>query len=229
MPEFFFERFLLKLLLKTEEIKKGNNDYKINYKDKLLNLQGGDVIKMKIIYISGSPRKKSNTDYLLKKCSARLEGQLIKLSDYNISFCNSCWSCLDTEKCVINDALADSILPRVMEADAIVLGSPVYFDNISAQLKTFIDRTWSIKGKLRNKIGAAVVVGRKYGHQSAIDAINSFFVKHEIIPANRGICAMAFQKEKVECDLEAMDSVNKLCERIVELQRLTGENKNYCK
>jgi len=62
-----------------------------------------------------------------------------------------------------------------------VLGSPVYFNNVSSILKAFIDRTWCLRGKLRNKIGAAIVVGRGYGMDSAITAINAFFLKHEII------------------------------------------------
>lgn len=175
---------------------------------------------MKIVYISGSPRKNSNTDYLLKKCSAILGGELIKLSDYKIEFCNSCWTCLKTKKCVINDDMTNIIIPSIMKADAIFLGSPVYFDNISAQLKTFIDRSWCIRGKLRNKIGASVVVGRRYGHQSAINAINSFFLKHEMIPVNRGVCGMAFEEGKVRYDSEVIKSIKQLCKRILEFQKL---------
>ncbi len=175
---------------------------------------------MKIVYISGSPRKNSNTEYLLKKCSAILEGKLIKLSDYKVEFCNSCWACLKTKKCIINDDMTNVIIPKIIKADAIFLGSPVYFNNISAQLKTFIDRSWCIRRVLRNKIGASLVVGRKYGHQSAINAINSFFLKHEMIPANRGICGMAFESGKVKYDSEAIKSIEKLCDRILELQKL---------
>ena len=81
------------------------------------------------------------------------------------------------------------IIPQLLESDGIVIGSPVYFNNVSAQAKAFIDRTWCIRGKLRNKIGGAIVVGRRYGAESAITAINAFFLKHEMIPANRGVCS----------------------------------------
>lgn len=50
----------------------------------------------------------------------------------------------------------------LLESDAIVLGSPVYFNNVSAQMKAFMDRTWCMRGRLKNKIGGALVVGKRY-------------------------------------------------------------------
>ena len=108
-------------------------------------------------------------------------------------------------------------MPMLFAADAVVLGSPVYFNNVSAQLKAFIDRSWSIRGKLKNKIGGAVVVGRRYGAESAITAIHAFFLKHEMIPANRGVSGIAFDRGDVEQDLEAVEAAKRLGERIKEL------------
>ena len=175
---------------------------------------------MKVVYLSGSPRKNSNTDAMLRKCSSKLEGELIKLSDYNIKFCTSCYACLKTGKCIIEDDMSQIILPKILEADAIFVGTPVYFNNVSAQLKAFIDRSWPVRGKLRNKIGASLVVGRKYGHESATNAINSFFLKHDMVVANRGVCAMAFEGSSVQEDAEAMDSISLLCKRVEELHGL---------
>jgi len=108
----------------------------------------------------------------------------------------------------------------LLKADGIVLGSPVFFNNVSAQLKAFIDRTWSIKGSLRNKIGGAVVVGRRDGAESAITAIHAFFLKHEMIPANRGVHGTAFARGEITEDDEAMESAKKLCERLMELETI---------
>ncbi|MHA1341532.1 MAG: flavodoxin family protein [Promethearchaeota archaeon] len=107
-----------------------------------------------------------------------------------------------------------------MESDALILGSPVFFNNISAQLKSFVDRTWSIRGKLRNKIGGTVVVGRRYGLENAVTAINAFFLKHEIIPANRGVCGIAFKEDEIKYDSEAIKSAKDLAIRISELLNL---------
>jgi len=72
--------------------------------------------------------------------------------------------------------MCNIIVLKLLKADAIVIGSPVYFNSVPAQTKAFIDRTWCIRGRLRNKTGGAIVVGRRCGIESAITAINAFFL-----------------------------------------------------
>jgi multimeric flavodoxin WrbA len=177
---------------------------------------------MNILYISGSPRKKnSNTDYLLNHARAVTGGVFIKLIDYRIEPCNACRGCLKHSACTLDDDFSTVLTPMLLECDALVLGSPVFFNNVSAQLKAFIDRTWSVRGKLRNKPGGAIVVGKRYGAESAITAIHAFFLKHEMIPANRGVCGMAFNPGEIKADSEALESATKLGERLLELGKLT--------
>ena len=102
---------------------------------------------MDIVYISGSPRKGSNTDYLLKIALSVTGGQFIKLVDYQIEPCKSCRACQKLDRCVIDDDMNNIIIPTLLKADAIVIGSPVYFNNVSAQTKAFIDRTWCIRDR----------------------------------------------------------------------------------
>ena len=172
---------------------------------------------MNIVYVSGSPRENSNTDVLLEAARSVTGGKLIKLVDYKIAPCASCRACQGTGECVIKDDMSKIIMPLLFESDGIVVGSPVFFNNVSAQLKAFIDRTWCIRGKLSNKIGGAVVVGRRYGLESAIMAINAFFLKHEMIPANRGVCGIAFKEGEILKDTETIEAAKKLGERIKEL------------
>jgi multimeric flavodoxin WrbA len=175
---------------------------------------------MKIVYVSGSPRKESNTDFLLKSMISLTGGELVKLTEYRVDPCQSCWACRKTGTCAIKDDMGQILIPSLLKVDAIVLGSPVFFNNVSAQLKAFIDRTWSIKGSLRNKIGGAVVVGRRDGSESAITAIQAFFLKHEMIPANRGVHGTAFARGEITEDYEAIESAKKLCERLMELEAI---------
>ncbi|MHA1725666.1 MAG: flavodoxin family protein [Promethearchaeota archaeon] len=175
---------------------------------------------MNILYISGSPRKRSNTDYLLSLALSITGGRFIKIINYNIHPCNACWACLKTAKCTINDDMTEILIPLLLECEGIVLGSPVFFNNITAQLKAFIDRTWAVKGKLKNKIGGAIVVGRKYGAENAITAIHAFFLKHEIIPANRGVNGIAFAINEIKTDFEAIEATERLALRILELHKL---------
>lgn len=175
---------------------------------------------MDVLYISGSPRKGSNTDYLLDLMLSSTGGQFVKLADYQIEPCQSCWACQRLGECAVEDDMRRVLVPMLFAVDAIVLGSPVYFNNVSAQLKAFMDRSWSIRGRLRNKIGGALVVGRRYGAESAITAIHAFFLKHEMIPANRGVSGIAFDRGDVEQDSEAMEAAKRLAERILELGQI---------
>ena len=69
-----------------------------------------------------------------------VETQLIYLSDYNISGCTGCEGCKHTYKCVIMDECRK--YPLIMNSDAIILGSPTYFYNITAEMKAFIERLY---------------------------------------------------------------------------------------
>jgi len=182
-----------------------------------------DMAKNNIIYISGSPRKNSNTDILLKMALEITGGEFIKLSDFNVKPCDACWACQKLEKCIIDDDMTKNIIPLLLHSEGIVIGSPGFFNNISAQTKAFIDRTWCIKGSLKNKIGGAVVVGRKYGAESALTAIEAFFLKHEMLVANRWVFGIAFKEEEIFKDTEAIKAVKNLGKRIEDLSHLIKE------
>ncbi|MHA1784174.1 MAG: flavodoxin family protein [Candidatus Helarchaeota archaeon] len=178
-------------------------------------------MKIKILYISGSPRKKSNTDFLLKLALSITGGEFLKLVDHEIEPCKECWSCVKLNKCIIEDDMTNKIIPKLLESNCIILGSPVFFNNVTAQMKSFIDRTWSIRSKLKNKIGGSIVVGRRYGLESAITAMNAFFLKHEMIIGSRGVSGIAFNAENIKDDEEAINATKKLASRILELGKLT--------
>lgn len=98
----------------------------------------------KVLILSGSPRKNGNSDTL---CNEFLRGALeaghdaekIRVAEKNISPCRGCYAC-EHGSCAIQDDMAD-ILQKMIDADVLVLASPVYFYSISAQLKAVIDRS----------------------------------------------------------------------------------------
>jgi len=101
---------------------------------------------MKILGIVGSKRKNGNTAYLMQQAlqeieSDEVETELVYLGDYNIRGCTGCEGCKDTYKCVIKDDM-QKIYPLIMNSDAIVLGSPTYFYNITSDMKAFIERLY---------------------------------------------------------------------------------------
>lgn len=109
-----------------------------------------------ILIISSSPRKNGNSQMLCEqfKKGAEEKGHtvtLIRLMEKKIGFCRACDGCMrNGGTCVLNDDMAE-ILKLFQEADVLVLATPVYFYGISAQMKTFIDRTYPIWQHLGKK------------------------------------------------------------------------------
>ena len=175
---------------------------------------GENIKEGKVILISGSPRFDGNTDILLKAVQEVTGGELLRIADYDIKPCSSCWYCVENRKCCIDDGMQE-IYPKILDANAVIIGTPVYFNNVSSQIKAFMDRTWCVKGQLRNKVAGSVVVGRGYGLEGATTSIHSFFLKHKMIVANRGVSAVAFKKGEVgEGDIRQSKSFGY---RIIEL------------
>lgn len=101
---------------------------------------------MKVIGISGSPRKKGNTSFLINEALCEIEKlgintQMIELSNYNIADCCGCEGCRKTYECVIKDDM-QKLYPMILKADAIILGSPTYFYDVTAVTKAFLDRLY---------------------------------------------------------------------------------------
>ena len=104
---------------------------------------------MKIIAVNGSPRKNWNTDTLLRNvldgaASAGAETEMVSLYDLNFKGCRSCMACkLRKEprpnRCIVRDDLT-GVLDKVHEADAVVLGSPVYFSEVTGEMRSFFER-----------------------------------------------------------------------------------------
>lgn len=99
----------------------------------------------KILILSGSPRRNGNSDIL---CDEFMRGALeaghevekISIAQKNIGYCRGCYACKDTGVCAVKDDMAE-VLQKMIDADVLVLASPVYFYSIDAQLKAVIDRT----------------------------------------------------------------------------------------
>lgn len=101
---------------------------------------------MKVLGIVGSRRKSGNTAVLVKTALQAIESdnintQLIFLEDYDIKGCSGCEGCHDSFECVQNDDM-QKLYPRLLEADAIVIGSPTHFYNISSSINAFLERCY---------------------------------------------------------------------------------------
>jgi len=105
-------------------------------------------MEKKVIAVNGSPRQKWNTHMLLEKCldgakEVGAETELINLYDINFKGCISCFACkrkgITVDKCAMKDAL-ESVLQKICECDALVLGSPIYFGSTTGEMRSFWER-----------------------------------------------------------------------------------------
>ncbi len=130
---------------------------------------------MKVLGIMGSPRMKSNTDLLLDEAlrgvqAAGVETEKIIVDKRDIAPCREYYGCLKDGNCVIRDDM-DSIYPKLVAADGVIIASPIFFYGLSAQLKALIDRTqalWARRYVLKNlpdavRKGAYIAVGATRG------------------------------------------------------------------
>ena len=178
---------------------------------------------MKVVAFNGSARRDGNTALLIRRVlevleAEGLETELIQLAGEHISGCNACRTCFSTKnhRCVIEDDNVNAYIQKMMEADGVILGSPVYFSMMSPELKALIDRAGYVALAndylFKRKVGAAVVAVRRAGAIPTFDAINHFFLINQmIIPASTyWNVGFGRKKEDVASDEEGLKTMENL-------------------
>ncbi len=175
---------------------------------------------MKVVAINGSARKDGNTAILIKHVFAELEAEgieteLIQLAGKKIHGCRACYKCYANKdrQCSVKNDAANECIAKMADADGIILGSPTYFSDVSAEMKALIDRAGFVSRAndflLKRKVGVAVVAVRRAGSTHAFDTINHFFlIGQMIVPGsiywNLGIGRNVGEVEKDEEGLQTM-------------------------
>jgi multimeric flavodoxin WrbA len=147
---------------------------------------------MKVLAINGSPRKGGNTEIVLKTVFQELEKEgieteLVQVGGKLVHGCTACLKCREMKdgRCHIKNDSINQIIQKMLEADGIILGSPVYFADITTEMKALIDVSGYVtRGNghlLRRKVGAAVVVERRGGALHAFETLNNFFLINQMI------------------------------------------------
>lgn len=171
---------------------------------------------MRIIGISGSPRVGGNTDMILREAlmAAEEEGVevgLIRICDYRLEPCDACSTCFDTKKCVIGDD-CEKLYRELVNADGVILGSPSYFQGVTAQMKIFIDRIGFLalaRGRkdFVDKVGGVIAVARRSGVASTCNQMLTFMTAIRMtIPGGGRAFAIAREKGEVMRDREGVES-----------------------
>lgn len=147
---------------------------------------------MKVLAVNGSPRKGGNTETLLRKVLEPLskegwETELLQVGGKKIRGCTACYRCFNERngRCSVTTDIFNECLEKMLAAQAIVLGTPTYFTDVTAEMKALLDRAGLVSvandGLLRGKIGAAVVAVRRGGGTHAFDTINHMFLMSGVI------------------------------------------------
>jgi len=180
---------------------------------------------MYVVGISGSPRD-GNTALLVQEVLKGIEGEtrFISLAGLDIHPCQNCHRCFEEQRiCVVEDDI-QWILQEIETCDALVLGSPCYFSNVSAQLKMLIDRSVSLWGEgegLKDKVGAAVITqdvhGSGRGGELVMQALARYFTGCRMVYAGATIGEGGQEKGNVLNDQRAMGEAKRLAERVMEL------------
>ena len=140
---------------------------------------------MKILGVSGSPRKGSTTEQLVKEVLSGVEGcetEFVSLAGKKIGPCVGCLGCVKTNVCVLKDDLAD-LRSKIVEADAYVIGGANYFKGLNGLGRCFMERWYQFRHRenksVSGKLGVAVGVGGG-DPKPVVEDIRTFFQYNQI-------------------------------------------------
>lgn len=162
-----------------------------------------------VLAINGSPRKNGNTEFLLREVLETISGagidtRFFQLGGRDVKGCNACMLCRTRKDgiCHRENEVLNECIARMREADGIIIGSPVYFSDITPEVKALIDvagYTQRAAGNtLRRKVGAAVIAVRRAGAIHSFDSINHFFLINEMIVPGSSYWNIGIGREKGE-------------------------------
>lgn len=191
---------------------------------------------MKVVAFNGSARKNGNTAILIQHVFKELEREgidteLVELAGKGVHGCAACMKCFKNKDqiCSFNDDLVNECIGKMIDADGIILGSPVYFADLTSETKALIDRAGMVARAnghmLKRKVGAAVVAARRGGAIHTFDSINHFFlISHMIVPGS-SYWNIGFGREKgeVENDDEGQRTMTDLGQNMAWLLKKIGE------
>lgn len=182
---------------------------------------------MYALAINGSPRQGGNTEILLKNVLSPLEEAgwetgFVQVGGQPVRGCIACGKCWEKKnmRCALDNDIFNAVLAKMVKADALILGSPTYFTDVTSEMKAIVDRSGSValaNGRIfRGKIGAAVVAVRRAGATHVFDTLNHlFFINQMIVPGstywNLGVGRI---KGEVESDTEGLNNMRNLGETI---------------
>jgi multimeric flavodoxin WrbA len=142
---------------------------------------------LKVVAFNGSPRDDGNTSVLIRRVLDELENEgiateLVRVGGRTIRGCTDCRRCFENgdRRCVLGDDIVNDCIGKMIDADGIVLGSPVYFLDVTAEMKALIDRAGVVSrangGLFRRKAATVAAAVRRSGANHTVDTMLHFLL-----------------------------------------------------
>ena len=187
---------------------------------------------MKVLMLNGSPHENGCVFTALSEVAGELErygiqSEIFQLGKKPVMGCISCGACFKTGKCFYGDDGVNECAEKLREADAFIVGSPVYYAGPNGALCAFLDRLFYGKSKnYAGKPAACVVNCRRGGASAAFDRLNKYFTiaNMPVIPSQYWNSTHGRTPEQVRRDLEGMQTMRTLAKNTAwMLQSLSGK------
>ena len=170
---------------------------------------------IKVLAINGSPRTDGNTAFIIRKVFQELEREriateIIQVGGKHVRGCTACMKCFENrdQKCAFDDDIVNECIAKMTDADGIILGSPVYFTDVTADMKALIDRAGYVSmangGLFQHKVGSAVIAVRRAGAVHTLDSLLHFLLISGMVVPGLPPIGIGREKGEVAKDEEGM-------------------------
>jgi multimeric flavodoxin WrbA len=185
-----------------------------------------------------SPRPDGNTAYMIEQVFEELhkegiETELVNIGEELLWGCQACGKCAQNlnMRCSIGKDMMNTYIEKMLTADGIIIGSPVYFANINSQAKALIDRAaYVIRANgnpLKRRVGVSLAAVRRAGTIPALDTINKFFLASDMYLVGSSYWNLAIGRTEGEVanDEEGMRTMHNLGQNMAYLlKKLSVDN-----
>ena len=182
---------------------------------------------MKVVAFNGSPRRKGNTKILIDSVFSVLEKEgidteMIQLGNKLVHGCTACAKCKEIQngRCHIKNDHLNFCIEKMIEANGIIIGSPVYFADVTTEVKALIDIAgYVVRANghlLKRKVGAGIVAVRRGGALPTFDTMNNFFLINQMIVPGSSYWNFAIGRNPGDVlnDAEGMQTMHDLGENM---------------
>ena len=177
---------------------------------------------MKVLLVNGSPHTEGCVYTALSEVGSQLakhgvESEIFQLGTKPVRGCIACGACSELDRCAFDDDICNELVEKMIEADGIVIGSPVYYAGANGAICAVLDRAFYVsKGRLAHKPAAAVVSCRRGGASATFDRLNKYFTisRMPVVSSQYWNSIHGMTAEEARQDLEGLQTMRTLADHM---------------